>query len=331
MKTRITFFLFLLMMILKLQAQVVTENADFNFYQSALNNDFINHFSGGNGLTQIQTTGITGGCLATPDSINWGNDNAYYCTKYKPNLLDTTVTNICFLYDSAAVHPNSFQRGLSVWLVPHSDFNHYIIATVNFNKKLELLTYSWNNNPYPNLALQNNHWYNYQLSVAFIGGANHSVFIKAEVFDLGLTGISSPAFVNSSSGTINDSTLCADTSIQVGISGALYGGVSYLDNFSIHGRKGQSNCVDNISGINFSATTGINVFPSIASSVIHVSVADLLEKEITVFNVEGKIVFDRNTVDPITNIDVSLLPNGIYLVRCKTKDIQKDFKIVVNR
>lgn len=81
MKKSIALFVSMLIAIVKVNAQVVDEDVHFDFYQSVTNNDFINHFNGGWGLTQIQTNGITGGCLSTPDSVNWGNDNAIYCSQ----------------------------------------------------------------------------------------------------------------------------------------------------------------------------------------------------------------------------------------------------------
>ena len=168
-----------------LMAQVVQE-VHFDYYNSVTDNDFENNFDNGPGLVQIQTNGITGGCLQTPDSVDWGNANAYYCSRYAPQIGDTARTSICFKYDSTQINLPSYQRALSIWLWPNADFNHYIIASVSGNKKLELLTYSWSNNPYPDLALWHDHWYRYELRAIFQGGAGNQVVIQAEVSDLGL-------------------------------------------------------------------------------------------------------------------------------------------------
>lgn len=319
-------------MFVQLHAQVVTEDVHFDFYQSAANNDFINHFSAGYGITQVQTNGITGGCLLVPDSISWGNDNAIYCTMYKPNSGDTTVTSICFKYDSTTVQLSSFQRAMSIFLRPSADFNHYVIATVSGNKKIELITYGWVNTPYPNLNLLHNHWYQYKLSTAFFG-AVFQVYIKAEVFDLGLSGTSPPALINSSSGTITDNILAVDTAIQVSVTGATYGGCIYLDDFHFHGRKGFSNCT-NVTGIENLVVPGtVSIYYSPGENIVHVirnerSVSEMI---ISIFNAEGKKVMENKISGIRTDINISCLTDGFYIARCKTVNETKNLKIFLSK
>ncbi|HKR04161.1 MAG TPA: T9SS type A sorting domain-containing protein [Bacteroidia bacterium] len=319
-----------LFLILRVNAQVVDEDAHFDFYQSVTNNDFINHFSGGLGLDQIQTNGITGGCLTIPDSVSWGNDNAIYCSRYKPNSGDTTVTSICFKYDSTTVNLGSFQRALSIFLRPYADFNHYVIATVSGNKKLELITYGWVNTPYPDLNLLHNHWYRYILTTAFFS-ATFQVYIKAEVLDIGLTGTFPPIPVNSSSGTITDNILAVDTAIEVSILGATYGGCAYLDDFHFHGRKGFSNCILNTGISESSAEQNFFVYPSPASHVLHVenNSVNVHMQEITILNAVGEKIKAYSVFEKKADLDISALTNGLYFVNCRSGNETRNFKIVV--
>lgn len=331
MKTRFLLFYFSLVVINPTLAQVVTEDVHFDFYQNASNNDFVNYFSNGLGMSQIQTNGITGGCLSVPDSISWGNDNAVYCSHYKPNSGDTTITSICFKYDSTTVQLSSFQRAISIFLRPYADFNHYVIATVSGNKKLELITYGWVNTPYPNLNLLHNHWYSYKLSTAFFA-ASFQVYLKAEVFDLGFSGVSVPILVNSSSGTITDNILAVDTAIQVSITATTYGGCSYIDDFSFHGRKGYSNCI-NVSATEDVAASGIlNVYYTPGESILHVVRNEIgsTEMTISVFDAAGKKVLENKTAQMYSEINVSSLNNGFYIVHCETAREIKAFKFFLN-
>ncbi|MEO8150102.1 MAG: T9SS type A sorting domain-containing protein [Bacteroidia bacterium] len=333
MKTNFTILYFILIIFTHANAQVVDENVHFDFYQNASNNDFINHFSGGLGLTQIQTSGITGGCLTAPDSISWGNDNAIYCSKYKPNIGDTIVTTACFKYDGTTIHPASFQRAMSIWLTPQADFNHYIIATVSGDSKIELLTYSWNNNPYPLLTLIQNHWYRYKLSVVMIGGATHQVYVKAEVFDLGLSGTATPSLVNSSNGTFQDNILVADTAIQVSITGATYGGCAYLDDFHFHGQEGFTNCINVGAAIADPVSSEtISVYMS-DKNILHIINNDkrISKMDITIFNLEGSKLKEYETSDMNFNLDLSELSNGVYFARVRTIYKTTNTKIIVNR
>lgn len=313
---------------------VVTEDVHFDYYQTSLDNDFSNHFSNGTGLTQLQNNGIAGGCLQTPDSEIWGSNNALYCSRFRPDQGDTTLVSISFKYDSAGVHAGSFQRALSVWLIPSTDFNHYVVATVSWNKKIEMLTYSWSNNPYPNLALLNNHWYNYRLTAGFNGGPSHHVYLKAEVFELGATGTAIPSLVNSSSGIINDSVLIADTSISVMVSGTLFGGAIYLDDFHFAGREGYSDCINTPAGIHDEITqTSFHVYPSPATNVIYVErhTMNVENLNVKIRDITGRKLKDENTSEAIINLNVSSLSNGIYFLQCSSAGEWRTSRIIIQK
>lgn len=319
MSLRITFLIAGVFFAASLNAQSVTENVHFDYYQDASVNDFTNHFTAGYGLTQIETNGITGGCLTVPDSISWGNDNAVYCSRYKPQSGDTMTTSLNFRYDSATVKMSAYQRAMSIWLTPGSDFNHYIVSTVSPDKKIEILTYGWVNSPYPLLALHSNHWYNYQLRVIVTGV--QQVSVKASVFDLGTSGTATPALVNSSSGTFNDDVFVADTSIRVSITGASYGGAKYLDDFQFHGPEGVTNCVNVATGITHPvASTGLSVYPSPAFNQITVKWNGSIVKgmEGSMFTVAGKKVLTFPITANETVLDLQTCPDGLYFIRCQS-------------
>src|SRR5437773_5375894 len=94
-------------------AQLVTETVNFDTYVSASDNDFQNRFDNGTGLNQIQINGITGGCLETPQTVNWGNDNAIYCSYFKGVSGVTYITGICFKYDTTQLNNINFDRSVS--------------------------------------------------------------------------------------------------------------------------------------------------------------------------------------------------------------------------
>jgi hypothetical protein len=282
-------------------------------------------------MAQLQSNGITGGCLSVQDSISWGNDNAVYCSHYNPVSGDTAITSVCFKYDSTTVELSSFQRAISIFLRPSADFNHYVIATVSGNKKIELITYGWVNTPYPNLSLLHNHWYSYKLSTAFFGAASQ-VYIKAEVFELGVSGTSSPALVNSSSGTINDNVLAVDTNIEVSITGATYGGCLYMDDFRFYGRKGSSNCVGSTGLENPVINNAINIHYSPVENTLHLNNEGVgSEMIITVFNAKGEKVLESKTSHRRTEINTAALANGLYMMQCKVGNATKNFKFVLSK
>lgn len=314
-KTILFVFAFAAMGLQCLSQVPVTEDVRFDYYQSVSVNDFTNHFSNGNGLVQLTTNGITGGSLDVPDSINWGNDNAFYCSRFHPFTGDTLITSICFRYDAASYHPGTFQRALSIWLIPYADFNHYIIGSVTGNHRIELLTYSWVNNPYPPVTLTDQHWYRLTCTVVIIGGVTDDVSVKAEVFDLGTSGVSVPALVNSDAGIIHDSTLVADTSIAVAFSGAAYAGAAYIDDFHFEGREGFTNCINVPTGMSSTQSRTFRYYPVPASEYMIIENPYQEEYQFEIFNSLGQK--SLSTVIGPTHERISLMnfPAGIYLVR----------------
>jgi hypothetical protein len=331
MKTTLTIISISFFLMFKTQAQVVTQDVNFDFYQSVTNNDFANNFNGITGITQIQTNGITGGCLLLEDSIDWGNDRGIYCTAYKPNSGDTAITGICFKYNSATVVLSALQRAMTIFMHPWADPNHYVIATISHEKKIELITYAWVNQ-FPPINLIDQHWYQYTLSTAFFP-SSAQVYIKAEVFDLGLSGTASPTLVSFADHTISDNILSADTAIQVAISGSTKGGGIYLDNFHFHGRKGFSNCVTPTGIAEQDFSKKITVYPTFAKNTVTIKKNYNLQgtMKITVFNIEGQELSVHNTNLTKTDLDVSSLSNGIYFIKCEAANEISNVKIFVSK
>ncbi|MFI5218735.1 MAG: T9SS type A sorting domain-containing protein [Bacteroidia bacterium] len=331
MRTYITLLCLTVAMSVQLHAQVVTEDVNFDFYQSITNNDFTNNFNGITGITQIQTNGITGGCLLLEDSIDWGNDRGTYCTAYKPAAGDTAITGVCFKYDSSIVVPSALQRAMTIFMHPWADPNHYVIATISHQKKIELITYAWVNQ-FPPVNLLHQHWYQYTLTTTFFP-ATFQVYIKAEVFDLGLSGTAAPVLASSASHTITDNVLSIDTAIQVAISGATYGGGIYLDNFHFHGRKGFSNCT-NVTGIANPVVPGVlNIYYSPVENTVHVirNKSSAGEMILSIFNAEGKRVMEDKTSAASAELNISSLPVGFYIAQCKTANETKKFKVLLSK
>src|SRR5436189_4700316 len=80
-------------------AQSITHTIRFDTYASPSNNDLVNNFSNTSWISMVTTGDITGGALAPPDSISWGNDALGCCRNYF-NIQDSAMENsICFLYD----------------------------------------------------------------------------------------------------------------------------------------------------------------------------------------------------------------------------------------
>src|SRR6188768_210684 len=99
-------------------SQSVVEYISFDYFVTTADNDFVNNFSNGPGFNQITTNGITGGCLTTPVTESWGNDNAIYCSKYLDSANYVSNTYISFKYDSTQLNAANFDRTVTIYLRP---------------------------------------------------------------------------------------------------------------------------------------------------------------------------------------------------------------------
>lgn len=311
----------------KTGAQTSTEIVNFDNYVSVTDNDFANWFSGGNGLTQITTNGISGGCLSTPDSVNWGNDEANYCFKYKGGDFASNSTRFNFKYDSTLTNLPSYARCASIWLKPSADFNHYIVASVSHQKKLEILTYSWTNNGAPSFTLTHGNWYQLVLFLTYSSGG--SINVAADLFDLGPSGLFSPSLVDHQFGGINDTVFSNDTAVQIGISGSLKGGAKYIDDFKFIGQKSSDSCAFSIpNSIEDIANSDKFIFYNENNS-IQLLGAKVSAMKVEIINLEGKII-ETQSVNGNFSFNATSLASGIYFLKAKSVDgnFVKQFAVI---
>ena len=314
---------------LSLRGQVVNESVDFNNYTNSSDNDFVNRFNNGTGLNQITTSGITGGCLTTPATMNWGNDNAVYCSKYKGDSASVCRTSVSFKYDTTVFSSSGFDRAVSIFLRPNADFNHYVIASVSHTQSIEILTYSWTNSPGPQLNLIHNHWYDLIVRVTFTGGpSGDQIDVQAQVTDLGVTGQTPPIPVNFASGTFNDSVLFGDNAIEVSLTTTANGAAKYLDNFTFQGIKSADSCISIPTGIPSQSETGLVVFVSGKEMVIHSAAAEQ-EKEAEIYSLNGQLISSLQFPGHKAVFDISGWKPGIYFVRLKSLQSVSVKKIIV--
>jgi len=309
----------LLLLSISSHSQVVTESVIFDHYVNTVDNDFANYFNGSTPLYQVPTNGISGGSLVSPDTMNFGNDIAHYCSKYKGVHAATTRTSISFKYDSAQVVAGRFDRAVSIWMIPKTDFNHYVITSVTHSKRLEILTYAWANSP-PLLSLHHNHWYELSISATFTGGgANDQVDLSAIVTDLGLSGTDPPIPVNSSTGTIHDNVFYPDTAIDNSISGAKWGGALYLDNFHYEGVKSADSCLLPTSIDEANDQQKEFIF-TIVDKILRTDNSNNDFSSITIFDATGKNILHSELRDGINEFNLGQLSSGIYFLSVVSGD-----------
>ena len=327
MKNKYTLtILIILLYINPVNSQSVVETINFDNYINPSDNELVNHFYGIQTMVQIPSLGITGGCLQVPDSNNWGNDNSRYCSKYK-SIIDSVYTaSFCFYYDASLIS-SGFDRAASIWIQPHSDPNHYIIASVSHQAKIEINTYfSFNSSTAP-MTLQSNNWY--KLILGFSYGSlpsNYTVSFYSVVSDLGPNGTSLPITVDSVSGAIVDSLLAVDDAIEVSLTGARYGGGSYFDNFQFQGIKSADSC-------NFTNAKPLDQPESLqlssANGVLYIKGIYAKGKQIDIFDSTGRKVLSSPLSSEENLLEFSTFSPGIYFTSVYDSKQKINSKFVV--
>lgn len=313
------------------QAQHIVRTVPFA-YTTPTNNDYVQRFANGIGYTPVDSFGIDGASLATPDTISWGNGNALYCYKIKTEAWDSATVSLSFYYDSTTAVPTSIDRGASVWLNPSVDWNHYLITSVTHDKRLELLTYSWTNSPGVLLPLQHGHWYDLKITTQFIPGFAGWMFTAAAyVFDLGTDGAQTPTLIGMDSGSANDEVLPTDSSISVSISGSRAGGVTFLDNLYFNALPNADSCEVIID----TTTNGIfNVYDNgiryqLNGNILRVHTQ--VNNNVVVCDALGRAIHQVVAENNETIIDLTRYHQGVYLLSVQTATGVKSAKFVLRQ
>lgn len=292
-------------------SQPVVEAVFFDSYVSPGDNDFVNRFTGGLGMSQLTTSGITGGCLTLPNTVSWGNDNAIYCSKYIDSVSYTTNTRVAFKYDTTQSNGTNFDRAVSLFLRPSADFNHDVIASITYDQKIQIVSYSAVNNPV-SVNLQHNHWYDFILITSCLAPAPvYQLSAATQLNDLGLSGTFPPIPAGNSSITFNDSLLYVDSAIQVSFTGTQWGGAKFIDNFRFQGVKSADSC---------NTSTHVQVIDQMDIEILiqghTIAITHALPtRAYEVIDLSGRVVLSGEAPPGGTLCELDGLRNGIYILR----------------
>ena len=326
MKTTNLIFLIFILMSLRASSQVINEDVLFDTYINANDNDLLNYFSGNQTLVQIPTNGITGGCLQTPDSNNWGNDNSRYCSKYQAVNNQLYTTSICFYYDPALISATGFDRATSIWVQPNTDFNHYLIASVSHAAKIEIYTYFSFTSSISAMNLLANNWYRLELGFSFTGSPNPQTNFYSKINLLGPAGVSSPVLVDSIFDSMNDTILQTDPAIDISITGSKNGGSMYLDNFKYQGVRSVNSC--NLTDIEHTQNKStLNI--SVTNKFLLVEGALIEGKKYSVYDMDGKTILSDRFNSNRSSINLSFLSSGIYFISVSDMNEKKSNRFII--
>ncbi len=302
------------------KGQSITDTVYFNNYTSPTNNDLVNNFSNTSWITLDTLHGITGGSLDTPDSLSWGNDLISYCKNYN-NVIDTMMmTTISFKYNSALVMPAPhYERAVAIFYEGNI-INHNIAYYLNRDRTVTIITYGLVTNSAP-LSLITGHWYSLVANLKCQSSPTDWFFARAELYDLGINGISVPVVVTMLGATAHDSELVNSPEFNVRVCGARWGGGEYLDNFTFHGIPGTSNCVPVSVTENGFNSDAITIYPQPASDMLNISFnRKLSDAEISysLLDISGReMLHDDHVNSKLISLPIGQLSGGLYLLHIR--------------
>jgi hypothetical protein len=329
MKT--TILSLLLLIVNNVHSQIITENINFNNYVSSTNNDLTNNFtfpigSATNFITQSNIGGITGGALIPPNTINWGNDIIRYCSTYKNTVNSMIETSICFKYNTSLINPNSFERPVSIWMYGTLNGRN-IHFFLNRDRTLSITSYNYAESTFiPTMT--NGNWFKIVAKYMSIGGTfGDQIYARAEIFDIGPNGTSTPISVGNHTATIYDVNLVSSTKFTLGLSAAKWGGAEYIDNFIFKGEKDGTIC--NSLGINENITNDDNIqlYPNPTKDNLNIKSKTII-KHVTLYNALGQVLSSIPQNSNKITIDLSFLPTNNYFIKIETDDKKEVFKII---
>ena len=330
--------LLLLVFVCRTSIAQVNEAVNFNSYVSPVNNDYYNHFTepwGATGLVPIPDSGITGGCLRTPNTFP-ASLQAIYCSKYKNQIGATFETSFSFKWDSTKINPNvNFLESASMRLYSQETINSYIMGYLHSDKRLYIL-----NADAPNAAwdtsstttsLDQLDWYNLVFTTNTIGGTFGDLLdVTVQLYDLGSSGLNSPVLVNSVSATISNAPFVVDTAIYIDVIGAAWGGCTHIDNFSYHGYKSADSCIPVSTSVPYIAPNEVglsNPTPNPSYNIAKISYTlpqDAQIGKIDLYDAVGRLVnvYDVRGNSQSIEIQTENLTNGTYYYVLKVPSIQ---------
>ena len=74
------------------------------------------------------------------------------------------------------------------------------------------------------------------------------------------------------------------------------------------------------------AKSQMSVYPNPVKEVLNIAAADKKVSEVTFYSVDGKLV--KSVKENVSTVNVSALPKGVYIVKVKTSDAEKSFKVI---
>lgn len=326
-----TLILLLILTITRINAQLVTEEINFNNLISTTDNDLSNKF------VQPITYGYS--------QISDGN-NGYYlstslqgaatqplklCSKFKGIDTETMLISIDYKVETYPIVISNVYNSVGLFIAKDSGetiLSSGISNTVSnpYGKILSINGLSNPNSTYNPSVFGNTfisgNWYRLVFELTKI--ATNKFSVSSKIYDIGTDGTSSPVLKVTNTKEGFNYNFNSTNNINIHIVGGWWGDVKYLDNFKIYGFKNGSNC-SNLSNNDFHLESNIIVYPNPFTNQI------ILNKEVTkinIYNLNGQLISTHSDINK--EISVEKLASGTYFFEIFSNEGVQIKKLIKN-
>ncbi|CAA9200915.1 T9SS type A sorting domain-containing protein [Flavobacterium collinsii] len=327
MKIKVLVLLFLT--IAKVNAQIVTEEINFNNFTSTTDNDLSNKFA--KPLPEYdyqQSSDGSNGYFLTTSLDGAATRPLRLCSKFKGVDTETMTLSIDYKTQFYLTAITDYYNSVGFFIAKESGETVLSAKLSNsdnrYGKNLDITGLSDPNPTYnPSFTqsdIVNNNWYRLTFEITKIGTSKFS--ITAKIFDLGLNGTSNPVLKVTNKKEGYNYYFNSNNTMNIHIVGARWGDVKYLDNFKISGFKNGSNC-EKLSNEDFLSEKEIIAYPNPFYDRI------LTNKEVTkvnIYNLNGQLISSSSNINK--EIAVEKLATGTYIFEIFSNDGVQRKKLV---
>ena len=309
-----TLILLLIFTITKINAQLVTEEINFNNFTSTTNNDLSNKFVQPITYGYSQVSDGNNGYYLTTSLQGTATQPLKLCSKFKGIDTETMVISIDYKVETYPTVISNVYNSVGLFISKDSGetiLSSAISNTVNdpYGKILSINGLSNPNSTYNPSIFGNSfisgNWYRLVFELTKIATSKFS--ISSKIYDIGTDGTSSPVLKVTNTKEGFNYNFSSTNTINIHIVGGYWGDVKYLDNFKVYGFKNGSNC-SNLSNTDFQIEDNSFVYPNPFKNQININ--DEVTK-INIYNLNGQLISTYTDINK--EIFLDKLANGTYL------------------
>lgn len=308
----------MLILSIKIDAQLISEEINFNNYTSTTDNDLVNYFTAITPHTYELISDGNNGYYINTSLSGAATNTLKLCSKYRGVDTETMTISFDFKIGYYPTPVSYYYNSVAIFITNEDGLNGFNtrLSEDSYSKTLVIGGLTNPNSTYnPDCGRSittNNNWYKLEFSISKIAVNKFSV--SSKIYDIGIDGKSNPVLkVNNTKEGFNYD-FNPTNNFDIKILGAWWGDVKYIDNLKIYGYKNGSNC-QIASNTDLNLANEIDLFPNPFTNEIQLK-GEI--KEINIYNLNGQLISKNSNLNNVLNVEN--LESGLYLFEVFTNN-----------